>query len=261
MSIATTTIASYEILQVHDYRLANPDLPGIEALRCAVAVETGSRQWLLEFQTSKVGPAFPECGAGGAEEFFGHGYGRAAGYLEMTIQLHNELVAALADAGAPGQMDPAELDFILTRTHHTAGSAAKFLGVAITSVDKWLAGQRAISGPVGRIMRVIATSDDAKFSHELPEVLAEAGGEIIRVEFSLTLDMLAWSHAEAALALGLSTRTFKNWAAGDRRVFQPAARLLRVMVSQGAPYTSALSRLLIEAAQPISYPPALILAA
>jgi DNA-binding transcriptional regulator YiaG len=82
-----------------------------------------------------------------------------------------------------------------------------------------------------------------------------------RIEFSLALNMLGWNDEQAANILGLSTHTIANWNTGSRRVFQPAARLMRVLVRQGSAYARDLSNLLIEVARPIPYPPALIMAA
>lgn len=261
MTRISVRIETYEVLQINDHRLSNPGLPGIEAMSCAAVVElSNGKQFLLEFVTTKSGPAVLDRSIA-AEEFIENGFCRAGGYLEMTKDLHDELVVALDEAGVPGQMQSDEFDHILIRTHLTASAAAKLLGVSAASADKWLSGERAVSAPVGRIMRVIAASDDIIFSLTLPALLAKAGGEMNNIEFSLALDMLSWNHDQAAHILGLSTRTFKNWATGDRRIFQPVARLLRVLVRQGPAYTAELSRLLIEAAMPINYPPALIQAA
>ena len=179
----------------------------------------------------------------------------------MTVEIYNALCAAIAAAGKPGQMQPDELDFVLMRTHNTRQSAADFVGVSVAGIGKWLDGQRSVPGPVSRILRVIAEFDDIRFSGDLQELMAKAAGAMNSAEFCTAVAKCGWSLEQAAECLGVSPSTTENWFRGTRAVSAPAARLLRVISRQIPLYKKEISKLLLQAARPIAYPPALILAA
>ena len=264
-------IELFDVLDIHDDRLDHPDRPGMEAMSCGVAThyvdlpDGKSTQYILPFRTTTEGPAYLLRGvdhlASGIEEFFRRGFGFASGYREMTIEIYNELGAAMAAAGKPGRMQPDELDFILMRTHNTRQSAADFVGVSVAGIGKWLDGQRSVPGPVSRILRVIAEFDDIRFAGDLQELMAKAGGAMDSVEFCTAVAECGWSLEQAAECLGVSPKTTENWSRGTRAVSAPAARLLRVISCQIPLHKKEISKLLLQATRPIAYPPALILAA
>jgi DNA-binding transcriptional regulator YiaG len=264
-------ISWYEILQISDARLDWPDLPGIEAMRAGVVInieQPGSNQplqFIVPFRTTAEGPAYMvrnvDFSVAGIEEFFRSGYAAAVGYREMIREIHAALSDALNEAGKPGKMVPDELDFVLTRTNNSRASAAKALGVATSSIVKWSSGERVVNEPAARILRVTATAEDPQFSVILLDKLAEFGGEMNSVEFSLALTMLGLADAKATAIFGLSERTVENYDSGARRVNETVGRVLRVMVNMGPDYAARLSRLLVEAAKPVPYPPCLVMAA
>jgi DNA-binding transcriptional regulator YiaG len=268
---AKPAISWYEILQISDARLDWPDLPGIEAMRVGVVIniERPGRnqpvQFVLPFRTTAEGPAYMvrnvDFSIAGIEEFFRSGYTAAVGYHEMLREIHVALSDALTEAGKPGKMMPDELHFTLTRMNNTPASGAEFLGVATGTIVKWLNGERAVNEPAARILRVVATAEDPQFSFNLLDKLAQFGGQMNRGEFGLALTTLGLVDAQATAIFGLSERTIENYDSGARRVNETVGRVLRVMVNMGPDYAARLSKLLVEAARPIPYPPCLVIAA
>lgn len=260
-----TKIVGHEYVILSDMRDCKRAASEIEAMGALVAVDVEHldghhEQITVPFYGSQSGVATLARGAGDddhIDRFIALHLPLSAIYLEIAQEVNAKLVFSLKAAGPRDRMVPDELTFIMARINLSHRSLATMLGVTGRTVERWLSDQQDIPAPVARLLRVITTAEDVRYSWDLVEQLQQLDGTLTTDEFAFFLDVLGWSTRNASTVLGASERSIQNWRNGSRKSPPVVVRIMRLLLDL-EPCRADFSDLLTQAALPIPFAPLLI---